>query len=346
MIHTEPDTSETGKAATPHGPIHADQTTADTDQTTADADQTTADTDQAGSERDDADAASDQIASDKDQASADKDRPHNKDAGAQSTYAITRATRQANTVDRLATHATRAKSTLSRADTASQRDATSDIRDEEARRRDVRAREIDGAVVQAGSPVAEQFEQFRARAATDRARAAADRASAASDRAAAAVERSRLEAELLSVQLDDLTGTFRRKMGRLALDREIDRARRGDGRFVLAFVDVDGMKGVNDGRGHAAGDEVLRALAMAMRSNLRSFDPIVRHGGDEFVCGLGGVDLADVAHRFEVIDRALRDSVGVGISIGLAAIGEDETLDEITARADAALLEAKGQLGR
>ena len=336
MLHTDPDAPEPGTAVSTHRLIHADQTAADTDQTAAD-------TDQAASEHDESGAASDQLASDKDQASADKERPLTSSPGAHTIYANTRAMREANTADRLATHADRTKSTASRADAAQQRDATSDTRDEAARRRDIRNGEIDRSILEEGSPVAAQFEKFRARAATDRARAAADRASAASDRAEAAVERARLEAELLSVQLDDLTDTFRREMARLALDREIDRARRGDGRFVLAYVDIDGMKRVNDGRGHSAGDEVLRELAMAMRSNLRSFDPIVRQGGDEFVRGLGGVDIADVKRRFEVVDRALRDSVGVGISVGFAEIDEDETLDEITVRADAALLEAKGQ---
>ncbi len=68
----------------------------------------------------------------------------------------------------------------------------------------------------------------------------ADRA--AQDRANAALERARLEAALDHAHLDDLTGAFRREMGMLALTHEIDHARLGDGRFVIAFVDVDGMK--------------------------------------------------------------------------------------------------------
>ncbi len=78
-----------------------------------------------------------------------------------------------------------------------------------------------------------------------------------------------------------------------------------------------------------------------MRSNLRSFDPVVRYGGDEFVCGLGGADIDEVERRFSLIRQTLQNDVGVGISVGLAALGADETLDELTARADAALLEAK-----
>jgi diguanylate cyclase (GGDEF)-like protein len=130
-------------------------------------------------------------------------------------------------------------------------------------------------------------------------------------------------------------------MGRLALTKEIERARRADGRFVVAFIDVDGLKRVNDRDGHAAGDHVLRTLAATLRSNLRSFDPIVRYGGDEFVCGLSGVDPERVERRFDAIGQELRDAVGVGITVGLASLLPDDTLDRLISRADAALLDGK-----
>ena len=231
------------------------------------------------------------------------------------------------------------------------------MRDDTARGRDLRAREFDRAATATAptgdrtvgeedfdtieAAVARAREHIRARSEADRVRAAEDRERAARDRAEAARERARLEAELESAHLDDLTGAFRREIGRLALSHEIDHARRGDGRFVIAFVDVDDMKVVNDRDGHAAGDHVLKTLVAAMRSNLRSFDPVVRYGGDEFVCGLGGADLGDVERRFNLIRQALVSEVGVGISVGLAALAAEETLDEVTARADASLLEIK-----
>jgi diguanylate cyclase (GGDEF)-like protein len=211
---------------------------------------------------------------------------------------------------------------------------------------------MEPSVVASDSPLAKKLEQVRVRAAAagDRAASARSRAAASEDRAAqgeasAARERARLEAELLIAHLDDLTGAFRREMGRLALNHEIDRARRGDGRFVIVFADVDGLKRVNDRDGHAAGDHVLKEVVWAMRSNLRSFDPIVRYGGDEFVCGLGGVDHDVVARRFEVIDRSVQSDVGVGISVGLAQLEPDDTLDLLSARADAALLDVKKRRG-
>jgi diguanylate cyclase (GGDEF)-like protein len=155
------------------------------------------------------------------------------------------------------------------------------------------------------------------------------------------LERARLEAQLQRAHLDGLTGAYRREVGRLALRNEIERARRGDGRFVIAFVDVDGLKGVNDREGHAAGDKVLRTLAATMRANLRSYDPIVRYGGDEFVCGVASIDADEVQHRIGVIDQSLRHATGVGITAGLATMSGSESLEELTERADAALLEAK-----
>jgi len=155
------------------------------------------------------------------------------------------------------------------------------------------------------------------------------------------LEIARLEAELERAHLDSLTGALRREIGRLTLHNEIERARRTDGRFVIAFVDVDDLKGINDREGHAAGDRVLRTLAATLRANLRTYDPVVRYGGDEFVCGVTGVDAAELEHRMTLIDQSLRRATGVGISAGMATLLEGETLDEITARADAALLEAK-----
>ena len=161
----------------------------------------------------------------------------------------------------------------------------------------------------------------------------------------AARERAVLEAALHNAYVDELTGALRRKLGMLALGHEVDRARRGDGRLVCAFVDVDDLKHVNDRDGHAAGDRVLKALVSIMRTNLRSFDPIVRYGGDEFVCGLGAAEVSDVERRFELINRSLRSAVGAGISVGIASLAEDETLDDVLARADEALLATKQARG-
>jgi diguanylate cyclase (GGDEF)-like protein len=291
----------------------ADQRVIDAEQSAAATDQTASDAGRTVAERE-ADTASDQPAAEPDQVS---------------------------TTSRPGTRLTRAATSRSRSETAARRDAAAIARDETARRKDARAQESDSSIAASDASMSEKVEGIRARAAASRGRAAADREMAAQDRSEAADERSSLEAALNSAHLDDLTGAFHRGIGTVALAREIDRARRADGRFVIAFVDIDGMKQVNDRDGHAAGDHVLKTLVWTMRSNLRSFDPIVRYGGDEFVCGIGGIDLAEVERRFDAIGRALQGDVGVGISVGLAGLEPDDTLERLTARADAALLEAK-----
>jgi GGDEF domain-containing protein len=78
-----------------------------------------------------------------------------------------------------------------------------------------------------------------------------------------------------------------------------------------------------------------------MRSSLRSFDPIVRYGGDEFVCAVAGVAVEEVDGRFERIRTSLYADTGASISIGLASLAEHDTLAMLVARADAVLLCAK-----
>jgi diguanylate cyclase (GGDEF)-like protein len=330
----------------------ADQAEADADQTGSDRDQTAADRDQTAADQDEAHAANDQRAADGDQTRADQRHLGDLGASGVEAYEALRPTREENRASRLATHVARARTAQLRAGTAAQRDASGAARDETAQRRNLRGEAVERPVAASDSPLAKKLERVRVRAAAARARATAarSRAAASEDRAAqgqasTARERARLESELLSANLDDLTGAFRREMGKLVLNHEIDRARRGDGRFVIVFADVDGLKRVNDRDGHAAGDHVLETVVLTIRSNLRSFDPIVRYGGDEFVCGLGGVDHDVVARRFEVIDRSVQSDVGVGISVGLAGLEPDDTLDLLTARADAALLDVKKRRG-
>jgi diguanylate cyclase (GGDEF)-like protein len=122
------------------------------------------------------------------------------------------------------------------------------------------------------------------------------------------------------------------------LQREIDRARRSNGRLVLAFVDVDGLKAINDAQGHAAGDRLLRDVVAALRTGLRSYDLVVRYGGDEFLCALLDSDIEGARRRFDEVARNLTTtSPRSSVSTGLAALETQETLDELTARADADL---------
>jgi diguanylate cyclase (GGDEF)-like protein len=318
-----------------------DQAAADGDRGTAAADQAAADIDQALSARDDADALRDQRSADRDQETADAIQAEAGREAIAAAYAATRAERVASRVDRLATHVDRAGAAEARLQASRGRDRTASRRDDAARRRDLRAAGAEQRIAASDAPLGEQFERLRDLATQGRAAAAADRARAAAERTVAAAERTSHAAELRAAHLDDLTGAFRRAAGRDALTLEIARARRGDGRFVLVFVDVDDLKGVNDRAGHATGDLVLRTLVATIRSRLRSFDPVVRHGGDEFVCAVGGVDVDEVERRFDGIRASLYADTGVEFSVGLAVLAEGDTLDALTERADEALLDAK-----
>ena len=139
--------------------------------------------------------------------------------------------------------------------------------------------------------------------------------------------------------LDELTGVLRRRAGMLSLDREVAQAHRSiSGALALAFIDVDGLKAMNDSHGHAAGDELLRDVARALQGGLRTGDLVFRYGGDEFVCALPETDAATAQRRLEQIQSGLMQKYGRDVlSIGLVNLRDGETAEQLTARADGAL---------
>jgi diguanylate cyclase (GGDEF)-like protein len=187
----------------------------------------------------------------------------------------------------------------------------------------------------------------REQATIDRKRAAADRRHAAMDREHAAMDRRQALLELEKSHKDDLTGAYRRGAGRTMIQREIDRAKRSGQQMVLAFVDVDDLKVTNDRHGHTAGDARLRDVVSAMRSNIRNYEPIVRYGGDEFLCSFSGVGTDVVQRRFDEIGALLAERENAGsISVGLAELRDGDRLQDLVDRADHALTEQEGSEGR
>jgi diguanylate cyclase (GGDEF)-like protein len=320
------------------------QTSADSDQTSADTDQTASDSDRAASEDDQASADDDQRASDRDQAVADRERATadpTRSAADKVAYDVSREERETTSFERDAHRSARGTTAHDREATATQRDAIAEARDEAGRARDARVGSLAQALDEPAASITKRLFRLGLEAASDRARAAEDRGRAATDRANASREKAALESELRSAHLDELTGAYRRELGGMALTQEIDRARRADGRLIVAFVDVDDLKELNDRDGHAAGDRALQVVVRAIRTRLRSFDPIIRYGGDEFVCGLGATDLEEASLRFKSISAAIEADAGVGISVGLVALEAGETAQQLTERADAAMLEVK-----
>ena len=84
--------------------------------------------------------------------------------------------------------------------------------------------------------------------------------------------------------MDALTGARTRAAGLRELDHELDRARRTASPLAVAYIDVVGLKAVNDTLGHAAGDALLKRVVAHLKAHLRPYDLIIRLGGDEFLC--------------------------------------------------------------
>ena len=229
-----------------------------------------------------------------------------------------------------------------------ERDAAAELRDRGAERRDARARLQDAS---AGPDTS--MEEILGRASRDRARAAADRARASDDRARAALDRreaARDRSEALELRAeaarnlklaatDGLTGTWTRKFGLEAIRREVDRAHRTGQGIVLAFIDVDGLKRVNDVHGHAHGDALLAAVGETLRAGVRPYDVIVRYGGDEFLALMSDTSLDAARSRFaEIAVTLAAGGADRAFSVGLADAHGGETLELLIERADADLL--------
>jgi diguanylate cyclase (GGDEF)-like protein len=270
------------------------------------------------------------------------------------TYREARAKRDAGAVTRTTAGAKRAQISAQRDANAIRREENAARRDETAAAREAIADRADRRAAAAASEFGDLDPRIEAalamastareKAAAARARAAVDRRKAAQDRQAAALDRAHLLSELRRSQLDDLTGAFRRGIGEVLVGCEIERARRqGDG-LQVAFIDVDGLKGTNDTLGHAAGDGVLRCVYAGFRVRLRPYDPIIRWGGDEFVCVMPGTDADEARDRIEATRADLgRLDPRVSVSFGLAGLRADDTVTTLVERADQALFDARAR---
>jgi diguanylate cyclase (GGDEF)-like protein len=181
-------------------------------------------------------------------------------------------------------------------------------------------------------------------AAEDRVLAASDRAAAALDRHSAALDRLDASDTLRIAYRDHLTGALVRSAGREQLSQCVERAHRNSEPVIVAYIDVDRLKTVNDARGHAAGDELLRRVARCLRNGLRSYDIMVRYGGDEFVCAMPGAEVEDARRRLsDIRSTSAGPPNGASFSFGLAELHANETLDELLARADRQMYEHRAE---
>jgi diguanylate cyclase (GGDEF)-like protein len=150
--------------------------------------------------------------------------------------------------------------------------------------------------------------------------------------------------------VDPLTGVLNRRGFTEAVERELDRARRHEHSFALAFVDVRGLKTVNDTEGHLAGDELLRETASLLRESARAHDFVGRLGGDEM--GLLLVEQsadspAVVVSRIRALVTLRRATSPLhsdwDLTIGTAMYPQDgETFEDLLGAADRRLYQQRG----
>ena len=159
----------------------------------------------------------------------------------------------------------------------------------------------------------------------------------------------RRQLELLAT-IDPLTGTGNRRLLQRDLESAVAAMRERNVPSVLAVLDLDHFKRINDSHGHEAGDQVLVRLAQIVRSRIRASDGLYRFGGEEFIVLMPRIDMH--AMRATLSDLHGRLNAGLGesadpvtVSIGAAELAPIENWSAWLGRADAALYRAK-QLGR
>jgi diguanylate cyclase (GGDEF)-like protein len=126
------------------------------------------------------------------------------------------------------------------------------------------------------------------------------------------------------------------------LERLIARAKRYDAKSAMLFIDVDGLKAINDSFGHRAGDEALIQVADLLASGIRKSDVCARIGGDEFGILLESADeksahetaarLIDMIASCELLHDG--NELPLSVAIGVALIQADDTAETVMARAD------------
>jgi diguanylate cyclase (GGDEF)-like protein len=148
---------------------------------------------------------------------------------------------------------------------------------------------------------------------------------------------------------DSLTGLWNHKMILGILERELLRAERDHQPVGVIMVDVDHFKAINDSRGHAAGDVVLRIIASGIAAMVRPYDSVGRYGGEEFLiiapnCGLGETwELAERvrAHVASCSIMAGGSHVKVSLSLGVATGDAASDMEKVLHAADGAMYQAK-----
>jgi diguanylate cyclase (GGDEF)-like protein len=148
---------------------------------------------------------------------------------------------------------------------------------------------------------------------------------------------------------DELTGLLNRRHMMELMQLEQRRAERSGRNLVVALLDIDHFKHINDNHGHATGDRALQMFSGTLRSSVRGTDVLARWGGEEFVLLISDTSTDDAADLLErvrcaVAAQSLPNTGGAicfTVSIGMAVYQRGEAIDQTLERADKALYAAK-----
>lgn len=165
--------------------------------------------------------------------------------------------------------------------------------------------------------------------------------------------REHLEEQRQKALIDPLTGLPNRAAWSERVDQEVLEWQENGGHLLMAILDLDHFKRINDSYGHLAGDKVLKIVASVLRKRLRSRDFIARFGGEEFVLLIPQTAMPAGCQLAETLRAAIEacpfhfkgERVTITLSIGISAFRSGERSEVVLKRADEALYRAK-HLGR
>ena len=161
--------------------------------------------------------------------------------------------------------------------------------------------------------------------------------------------REHLEEQRQKALIDPLTDLPNRAAWGERLQYEVDQWQKNGNPLLIAMLDLDHFKRINDGYGHLAGDKVLKIIATQLRKHLRPTDFIARFGGEEFVLLMPDTPLSAGLHLIEKLRAAIQacpfhfkgEPVTITTSIGVSAFRPGDRSDHVLKRADEALYRAK-----